>query len=1021
MRVVVSIKPTPGGGQASQAARYIAYRERDEEREGNQPRMLFSAREDSLSFWRAERVLTEGRTPTKDEVTHIAVSFREEDYERLGHDEPSRQQALKEVSREAISQVSAALQADDLRWVAGIHRNTDHPHLHMLVHRSYLDRVTRQEKRLNRLPEEMLPHRAYEENGDEIIHRGSISQAFESAIDRAQERARQTAQPREQLEKSLTAIHEDERPAPRKDGLSSSDERLLEYTLRNPSIAGRELTQEIILRSPEREPEDRVETRDLRAAFKTLSLDDPDFRTQPEQADWLEKHSRELRDLYEHGAQIKDGVLVIPAEEYELPEDRDQPFISTLSYAHKQIHNPRQATEFHALARAIAGETADARMEHDVFRYYYARIRGGQSAERAVEVEKTLGEMRLLASEMSKLETRDSVEVAPSESSLGETRAAGFDEEREAEIPAGAFNMAARKVILNEESLRLPAGLSFEAKERLVTKTLPSIDRLLESGRKRDDIVAAIDEKTYDKNLSEEEREERFKSGVFLKAYIDERLKDPETHALNRSQAFRLAHAKIIEARTPEELNRAAQTILRENLQRDAALRLHQADPKRLPKPEMAPLNVRERNLIFFGRSPEHHTPEMRDLRYQWGLSRTQRAERVKVLREGDLAQSPVLKVMVEELESRRTLPAIRHYQAAILNEEMRNPGKLDLRQMFERLPPHERSFLIERTEEKKKTFLRSQTPLRDLSNALSQRLPPQNATRPFASIPRESNSYREYMSSMGAIESRLLHEAVQRREKPPGPIVSDKEDHSLSITAARNLLPPEEQAKIREQARNLAWEQLKPQEIPAQEPETRRLNETVVHLRDEAQQRARLAHQTLNEFLRQKTESGGRNEPPVVDALNKLEPVDAQRLKALEDYAARMREEFYRGFESLDELRGEIEKFRGHDEITRNQQAELTPNPPPERDQILALNGHSAGKDLPLSNDGHFEFERNLTGGEETERVSESLEQRSWFADSDQKWHFDNLPAPQVPTSIRDLNLDPGRDDIGHDHVYER
>ena len=30
MRVVVSIKAAPGGGNASQAARYIAYRDRDE-------------------------------------------------------------------------------------------------------------------------------------------------------------------------------------------------------------------------------------------------------------------------------------------------------------------------------------------------------------------------------------------------------------------------------------------------------------------------------------------------------------------------------------------------------------------------------------------------------------------------------------------------------------------------------------------------------------------------------------------------------------------------------------------------------------------------------------------------------------------------------------------------------------------------------------------------------------------------------------------------------------------------------
>lgn len=106
MRVVVSIKAAPGGGDASQAARYIAYRDRDEEREGIEPRKLFSARENNLSFWRAERVLTEGRTPTKDEVAHLAVSLKAEDFQALGRDEITRQQALKEVTREAIAEIA---------------------------------------------------------------------------------------------------------------------------------------------------------------------------------------------------------------------------------------------------------------------------------------------------------------------------------------------------------------------------------------------------------------------------------------------------------------------------------------------------------------------------------------------------------------------------------------------------------------------------------------------------------------------------------------------------------------------------------------------------------------------------------------------------------------------------------------------------------------------------------------------------------------------------------------------------
>lgn len=1044
MRVVVTVKPTPGGGGASQATRYIAYRERDEEREGKDPRPLFSAKEDALSFWKAERVLTEGRAPTKDELIHIAVSFREEDFSDLGHDETTRQDALKEVSREAVSQIADELRADNLRWVAGIHRNTDHPHIHLLIHRTYLDRETGRETRLARIPEEMLARRVNDETGANKIIPGNFSLAFETALDRAQERAREPTQTREEIDRNLTAETSKERSNSDKERVISSDERLLEAARRNPSIAGRELIQEIILRGAERGPVERPETTDIRAALRTPSLDDPDYRSLPAQADWLGQHSQEIRDLYERGAQVKGDVLIIPAEEHELPEDRDRPFITSLSYALEQIRNPTVATEFHSLARAIAGETADPRTEIEIFRHYFAEIRRrGEEVERAEALERTLDGMRLLAGEMAKLETRNSIEAVSQVASFEEMREAvaqvriserdslpteehslewpqyetePVGEERESEIITGAFNTAARKVNLSDESLRFPAELSLEAKERLVTQTLPTIDRLLENGNRREAIIAGIDGMIYKPNLPENEQEERRKVGVFLKDYVNERLNDPETQALNRSAAFRLIHAQIPETRTPEELNRVAENFLRENLRSSTILRLHQSDPQRYPKPDVMPLTARERNLLFFGRAPEHHTPEMRDLRHYWGWSRADRAEQVRALHEGRLAPSARLEMMLSELDSRRTTQAVRHYQASILNEEMQNPGKLNLKQMYDRLPPHERTYLIERIEERKQAVARPQTPPREQALDRTSTTP---THRQFGAVPRESNSYREYMASMGAIESRLLNEAVRQRQNARGYFVVNQDRRELSIAEARSLLPHEEQTRIRDRARNLAWEQIAPPEVFAQQPEpaARHLSDTVAHLQEESQQRARLAHQALDEFVREKIGFNGRNEPLSADALSKLESADAQRLKALEDYAARMREELYRGFESLDALRGELEKLRGSDEIARNQQPELTLDP----DRVFPLNGHSNGKDLQLANGAYFAPKRNSTEGNEPARVPEHLEQRSWFVDSDQKWHFDSLPVPRDAISDRDFSLDSGRDDIGHDHIYDR
>jgi hypothetical protein len=129
------------------------------------------------------------------------------------------------------------------------------------------------------------------------------------------------------------------------------------------------------------------------------------------------------------------------------------------------------------------------------------------------------------------------------------------------------------------------------------------------------------------------------------------------------------------------------------------------------------------------------------------------------------------------------------------------------------------------------------------------------------------------------------------------------------------------------------------------------------------------------------------------------------------------MREELYREFESLDGLRREIEKHRGHDETGRNRQAELTP----DREQVSSLNGHSASRDLQLANGGNFEFERNSTADGASVRMPEALESRSWFVNSDHRGHFDNLPVTQDTTQERDFNTDLGRDDIGHDLIYDR
>lgn len=192
MRAVVAIKSTGGSG-ASRATRYISERDRDPEREGAGPRPLFSEREDSLTYRGADRFLTRGEgTPDKEDLIHIAVSFRSEDYERLGPTDAERKEHLIEVAREGMSGMREELQMKELRWVAGIHLNTDNPHVHILISKDVVDREKEKPRRLERIPKHLLAHRETGADGIARSVEGRIGSHFVAALDRHIERARES-------------------------------------------------------------------------------------------------------------------------------------------------------------------------------------------------------------------------------------------------------------------------------------------------------------------------------------------------------------------------------------------------------------------------------------------------------------------------------------------------------------------------------------------------------------------------------------------------------------------------------------------------------------------------------------------------------------------------------------------------------------------------------------------------------------------------------------------------------------
>ncbi|MFN0119918.1 MAG: hypothetical protein ACKV2V_05395, partial [Blastocatellia bacterium] len=371
-------------------------------------------------------------------------------------------------------------------------------------------------------------------------------------------------------------------------------------------------------------------------------------------------------------------------------------------------------------------------------------------------------------------------------------------------------------------------------------------------------------------------------------------------------------------------------------------------------------------------------------------------------LREGRLAPSDTLQRMMEELGERRTEAAVRHYQAALLNDELRNPGRVNLREMYTRIAPHERTFLVEQITERKQDIARAQTPPKDTNE------------RAISATPRESAVYREYLAEMGSAELRLLNEAVRERQRRAGYFVSDRAEHQLSITEARALLPRAEQLRIREQARDLAWDQLAEHTLPPS-PETAQIRTS---LRD-TQERARLAHQALSDFKTEKGIAPDPRENLTDTSPRRLTTVDVRQLRSLEDYATRTREEFYRGFESLDALRRDPVPASETEE--QKERPTVAPKPQTIERVIADPVERVTPVPAPLTNGRDFQSDGSATVRDDERREGHEHNANDWYVRTDQKWHFDSLPTPPEAPVDRGATHGGAPDISERDAAHER
>jgi hypothetical protein len=157
--VVVTVKSPQSATGDSYVTRYISESNLATRREGEIPRLLFTESQDGLNWMDANESLSnKGSAPSKRDIIHLTITFKSEDYIALADTEEERLKAVRSITRTVMKTVEAIAQVESLRWAAGIHRNTDQPHVHIAISKEAVEAGGSRTKRIEKLPPELFAH-----------------------------------------------------------------------------------------------------------------------------------------------------------------------------------------------------------------------------------------------------------------------------------------------------------------------------------------------------------------------------------------------------------------------------------------------------------------------------------------------------------------------------------------------------------------------------------------------------------------------------------------------------------------------------------------------------------------------------------------------------------------------------------------------------------------------------------------------------------------------------------------------
>lgn len=475
-----------------------------------------------------------------------------------------------------------------------------------------------------------------------------------------------------------------------------------------------------------------------RSEMLLAKLEDTEGRNRSEHASHLNGHSQFLRDLYERGAVVRDGVLISPKDNASVAPPL---VIATNEYAVKKLSvvlNESQAQELAPqiveYGTRIAGSSADRDTKIKVFNWIYGALEGRNdflpSDERTLEnetkeekVERTLKEIAGLAEEMSRLEPSDKLVLVDDRGRSGAEQADRRDDDLSLEndyeealawetepvsLDSGdnlSGQLEFERIELGDTTLsRLASDMSGDELDRWIDIRLPALDEALESGTPVNSILKLFQNNVYQgAKDGPANKQSAIDDLRFAFAYIDHQLKQPESRLRHFNARYRVYAVMLERATSRDEVIDAASRIRLENARIGFQWEILQ-DPEKASTPR--PLTSKEMQFLFTENSPRHYTSEMTATKLSYMSVGNAAKAKTDALLRGEISPNAEAAQLLDSLESRLgrrhlkdSLAATKHFLQSLKtpNDEMRNKNEFDHSELYCKLPAAERDFVYQR------------------------------------------------------------------------------------------------------------------------------------------------------------------------------------------------------------------------------------------------------------------------------------------------------------------------------------